>query len=126
MQQGNGVLRAGACSGVGTRSGRDLRRLLSFETNDLKLCGHRGARRHGHIGAREDRRRHTQSITSGSGETLLESSRESPLLRGEFGAKLEGGDDWVRPFSWPKWNFEKFFLDAPPTAFNCLSSAIRD
>jgi hypothetical protein len=34
----------------------------------------------------------TKSITSGSGETLLE---ESSLLRGEFGPKLEAGDDWV-------------------------------
>jgi len=25
-----------------------------------------------------------------------------------------------------KVEFEKFFLDAPPTAFNCLSSAIHD
>ena len=47
----------------------------------------------------------TQSITSGSGETLLE---ESPLLRGEFGPKLEGGMIGCDRFSWPKWNLKSF------------------
>jgi hypothetical protein len=64
----------------------------------------------------------SQSITSGSGETLLE---ESNLLRSEFGPKLEAGDDWLCPFLVAKVEFDKFFLDARPTAFSCLSSAIH-
>ena len=62
----------------------------------------------------------TQSITNGSGETLRQ---ESNLLHGEFGPKLELGHYWVRPFLVAKVGFDKFFLDARPTAFNCLSSA---
>ena len=53
----------------------------------------------------------TQSTTSGSGETRLE---ESNLLRGQFGPKLEGGDDWARPFLVAKVEFERLSLDARP------------
>ena len=128
MQQGNGVLRA--CSGVGTRSGGDLRRLFSFETNDLKpadIGARFGTGISAHVKiegemAYDFNQATAQSITSGSGETLLE---ESNLLPGEFGPKLEAGDDWVRPFLVAKVEFDKFFLDARPTAFSCLSSAIH-
>ena len=64
-----------------------------------------------------------QNITNGSGETLR---RESNLLHGEFGPKLELGHYWVRPFLVAKVGFDKFFLDARPTAFNCLSIAIHN
>ena len=119
MEQGNGVLRAGACSGVGTRSGGDLRRL--FETKrpqTLRTSARAGTGISAHVSSRRD-----GVITEGSGETLLE---ESNLLRGEFGLKLEVGHDWVRPLLVAKVEFDKFFLDARPTAFNCSSSAIHN
>jgi len=126
MQQGNGVLRTGACSGVGTRSGGDLRRLKRPQ-----LYGHRGALRHGHICACEDRRGDGVRLQSGH------PTKHNERVGGDLARGIElaawrvwaqtgsGGCDWVRPFLVAKVEFDNFFLDARPTAFNCLSSAIH-
>jgi len=97
-----------------------LRRLFSFETKrpqTLRTSARAGTSISAHVNSKDG------VITEGSGETLLE---ESNLLRGEFGLKLEVGHDWVRPLLVAKVEVDKFFLDARPTAFNCLSSAIHN
>lgn len=66
----------------------------------------------------------SQSITNGSGETLLQESNVH-LLNREFEPKRELEHYWVRPFLVAKVGSDKFFLDAGPATFNCLSSAIR-
>lgn len=47
------------------------------------------------------------------------------LLHAEFGPKRELEHYWVRPFLVAKVGPDKFFRDAGPATFNCLSSAIH-
>ena len=94
-------------------------RLFSFETNDLKLCGHRGARRHGHLCACEDRRRDGVRLQSGQ-HTKHDERVGGGLARGielavwrvwaQTGREV--GHDWVRPFLVAKVEFDKLLLDA--------------
>ena len=67
----------------------------------------------------------TQSLTGSSGTIVLQQSNMH-LLHGEFGPKLELTDTRIRPFLVAKFGFDKFFLDACPSGFSCLSSAIQN
>ena len=66
-----------------------------------------------------------ERFTNSGGAIVIQ---DSPIhvLHGEFGPKLELGHRRIRPFVVVKGGFDKFFINACPTSFSCVSSQIAN
>jgi hypothetical protein len=61
-----------------------------------------------------------------TGGTIVVQNSPIHILHGEFGPKVELGHGRIRPFVVAKVGFDKFFINACPVSFSCVSSQIAN
>ena len=66
-----------------------------------------------------------ENLTATSGQIVVQNS-PIHILHGEFGPKVELGHGRIRPFVVAKVGFDKFFINACPVSFSCVSSQIAN